>query len=161
MSWKVFSIQTDWTCGKHQPFLWVLLGTQAPHQLTAIHIKSYFRWFCVKKYILPLSQVSTVFFLLHFYFAFKKRFFNSNILKIKLSCGSFLAANHHTSQKQRALNYCSHQIVFLLIRFGFSLILFCIFAHSIRDVLQLYCSIPWFNLIYIICYPWISICALP
>ena len=91
----------------------------------------------------------------------KNVFFNSNILKIKLSCGSVLAANHHTSQKQRALNYCSHQIVFLLIRFGFSLILFCIFADSIRHVLQLYCSIPWFNLIYIICYPWISICALP
>ena len=75
MSWKVFSIQTDWTCGRHQRFLWVLLGTQEPHQLTAIHIKSYFHRFCVKQYILSLSQLSTMFFLLHFDNAFKKRFF--------------------------------------------------------------------------------------
>ena len=143
MSWKVFSIQTDWTCGRHQPFLWVLLGTQAPHQLTAIHIKSYFHRFCVKKYILSLSQLSTMFFLLHFDNAFKKRvliqtYWRSSFL-VDLSWQPTITparSNVPSITVHPKLYFCSFVLGFCSFFFVFLLILVDMFCNCIVQFLD-------------------------
>ena len=71
----------------------------------------------------------------------KKMCFNSNRLNIKLSCGSSLAANHHTSQKQRGLNYYSPQLYFLFSFFVFLWFFFVFF---------LFCFLSWFYKTYIV-----------